>query len=366
MNPRWLWVAAVCVAACAAPAQAEFHDFRIDQVFSNADGTVQYVVLRESMGNNGEHVWSGQVLRTTNAAGVPKQLSFTTNLPSPTTAGRSVLVATADFAALGLVTPDYTMEARFVPTEGGTLNFAGFVDQITLPALPGDGTTAINRNGALVPATPRNFAGASATMTPQAVTSVEFYNQALDHYFISSLAADIDALDTGRLAGWQRTNLSFRVFPSQAAGGAGVTPVCRIIIPPPHGDSHFFGRSAQECAATLAQNPGMSQETAAAFFITLPVVGECPTGTIPIYRVWNQRPGDTNHRYTTDRTVRTQMAGMGWRIEGDGADFVVMCAPPGAGSPAAAPTPPPPPPAPPPAPPPPPCTPMYGYECPPG
>jgi hypothetical protein len=172
------------------------------------------------MGNNAEHLWSGQVLRTTNAAGVPKQLSFPTNLPSPETAGRSVLVATADFAALRLVTPDYTMQERFVPTDGGTLNFAG-VDQITLPALPGDGATAINRNGAAVAAAPRNFANATATMTPQTVTSVEFYNQDLDHYFVSSLAPDIDALDTGRLAGWQRTGLSFRVFPSQAAGGGG-------------------------------------------------------------------------------------------------------------------------------------------------
>jgi hypothetical protein len=358
MNPRWLWVAVACAAACAAPAQAAFHDFRIDQVFSNADGSVQYVVIRESMGHNGEHVWAGQVLRTANAAGASKQLSFPANLPSTATASRSVLVATDGFAALGLVTPDYTMPARFIPTDGGTLNYAG-VDQITLPALPVDGATAINRSGAPVQATPRNFANATATMTPQAVTSVEFYNQALDHYFISALAPDIDALDTGRLAGWQRTGLSFRVFPSSTAGGAGVTPVCRIIIPPPHGDSHFFGRSSEECGQTLAKFPFMSQETAAAFFITLPVVGECPTGTNPVYRVFSNR-SDANHRYTSDRAVRTQMANMGWTIEGDGADFVVMCAPAGAGSPGAEPPVPPPPP-----PPPPPCTPTYGYECPP-
>ena len=144
-------------------------------------------------------------------------------MPSSSTASRSVLIATADFAALGLVTPDYTIPARFIPTDGGTLNYAG-VDQITLPALPVDGATAINRSGTSVPGTPRNFANATGTMTPLAVTSIEYYNQALDHYFISALAPDIDALDTGRLAGWQRTGLSFRVFPSQAAGGAGVGP----------------------------------------------------------------------------------------------------------------------------------------------
>jgi len=362
MTARWLGIVAVWVAAGLAPARADFHDFRFEQVFSNADGSIQYIVIKESLGNNGEHVWAGQALRATNAAGVAKQLSFPSNLPSSATASRSVLVATAEFAALGLVTPDFTIPARFVPTDGGTLNFAG-VDLITLPALPADGATAVTRTGTAVPGTPRNFANATGTMTPAAVTAVEFFNSALDHYFVSALAPDIDALDTGRLAGWQRTGLSFRVFPSQAAGGAGVTPVCRIIIPPPHGDSHFFGRSPEECSQTLAKFPFMSQETPAAFFVTLPLLGVCPNGTIPVYRVFSNR-ADANHRYTTDRAVRTQMASMGWTIEGDGADFVVMCVPATVGGSGAAPPEPPPPP-PPTTPPPPPCTPVYGYECPP-
>jgi hypothetical protein len=83
------------------------------------------------------------------------------------------------------------------------------------------------------------------------VRSVEYYHAALDHYFVSALAADIEALDSGRIGGWTRTGLSFHVFPSQAAGGAGVSPVCRIIIPPP-GDSHFFSASPLECADRLA------------------------------------------------------------------------------------------------------------------
>jgi hypothetical protein len=328
MNPRWLQVAVAVFAACVVPAQAAFHLFRIDQVFSNADGTVQYIVMREASGSNGEHVWAGQMIETVSAANVRKQVQFATNLPSPATASRSVLIATAGFAALGLLTPDYTIPARFIPTDGGTLSYASATDQITLPPLPIDGATAINRNGAPVPATPRNFANATATMTPQPVGSVEFFNQALDHYFISALAPDIDALDSRRLVGWERTGLSFLVFPSQAAGGAGVTPVCRIIIPPPFGDSHFFGRSAQECGETLTKFPFMSQETPDAFYITLPTAGVCPAGTIPVYRTFSNR-ADANHRYTTDRAVRDQMAAMGWTIEGDGADFVVMCAPPG-------------------------------------
>src|SRR5206468_7969537 len=98
MNAKSLWLAAFC-AACAVPAQAAFHLFRIDQVYSNADGSVQYVVIREVTGSNGEHFWSGNVLETTNAAGIKKQISFPSNLPSSSTASRSVLIATAGFAS---------------------------------------------------------------------------------------------------------------------------------------------------------------------------------------------------------------------------------------------------------------------------
>jgi len=58
--------------------------------------------------------------------------------------------------------------------------------------------------------------------------------------------------------------------------------------------------------------------------MVLPVGGVCPDGTVPIYRVFDQRP-DANHRYMTDRSVRDQMVAKGWIAEGDGPDRVVMC-----------------------------------------
>ncbi len=101
--------------------------------------------------------------------------------------------------------------------------------------------------GATVPNVATNFAGKAVSFPALPVTSVEYYNAGLDHYFISNLQPDIDALDTGRIAGWARTGQSFRVFPSQASGGAGVNPVCRFYIPPAHGNSHFFSASPAEC-----------------------------------------------------------------------------------------------------------------------
>jgi hypothetical protein len=58
----------------------------------------------------------------------------------------------------------------------------------------------------------------------------------------------------------------------------------------------------------------------------LPTAGVCPDDTKPVYRVFSNR-ADANHRYMTNPAVRTAMAAKGWLIEGDGPDFVVMCAP---------------------------------------
>jgi len=181
MKPAWLaLVASFVVALCALPAQAAFHLFRIDQVYSNADGTVQYVVMREVTGSDGENFWQGNALTTTGAAGT-QRFPFPANLPSPDTASRSVLIATSGFAALGLVTPDFTIPAGFIPTAGGTLDYASGVDHIALPALPADGATAIDRNGNPVAATPKNFAGNTATLmaAPPPSASLDLDQQGL-------------------------------------------------------------------------------------------------------------------------------------------------------------------------------------------
>ncbi|HZQ60924.1 MAG TPA: hypothetical protein VFC24_06210 [Casimicrobiaceae bacterium] len=326
MIVRALAVLALALACAPLPAQASFHLFRIDQVYSNSDGEVQYVVMREVTGTNGENFWGGQLLVSTNAAGQAKTLMFPHDLPSSATAGKSVLIATPGFAALGLVTPDYTIPARFIPTAGGTLDYASGIDHLAIPPLPSDGATAITRTGALTPATPKNFSNASAPLTSVPVINMEFYNLGLDHYFMSSLAADIDALDSGRIAGWTRTGQSFGVFPAPVPG---VSPVCRILIPPP-ASSHFFSASPQECADTLAKFPFMTKETDAAFYVALPVTtganaGACPAGTMPVYRVFNAR-ADGNHRYTTDPAIRDQMVARGGVAEGYGPNSVIMCA----------------------------------------
>ncbi len=327
MNVLSRWLAVVALALGAPLAHATFHTFRIDQLYSNADGTVQFVVLVEAAGSDGQNLWAGRSLRATSAQGAVQQITFPSNLPSASTAGRRVLVATAGFAALGIVAPDYTIPAGFLPLGGGTLNFAG-VDPITFGAMPADGVTALTRAGTPTPNVATNFAGASGSVKagPAAATAVEFYHAGLDHYFLTHIADEIAILDAGvTIKGWTRTGQSFRVY---AAAGPGTSPVCRFYIPPAKGDSHFYGRGTAECDATGQKNPSFVNEDPQFFHVVLPAAGVCPAGLVSVYRVFSNRV-DANHRYMVDRALRDQMVmERHWLAEGDGPDLVVMCVPP--------------------------------------
>jgi hypothetical protein len=161
---------------------------------------------------------------------------------------------------------------------------------------------------------------------PATTTVIEFHNAALDHYFISSLQPDIQALDSKTIPGWERTGLSFNAY---ATAIAGASPVCRLYIPPAQGDSHFFSASPLECAQVMQAYPMFVLESPNAMYVDLPdpITGACPAGTVAVYRVWNAR-ADTNHRYLTDRALRDQMvASQGYVAEGYGPDAVIMCAP---------------------------------------
>ncbi|MCC6196263.1 MAG: hypothetical protein IT518_17555 [Burkholderiales bacterium] len=321
--------AALVLFVCTSLAHAAFHMFRIDQVYSSADGRVQFVVLRECCNTNGESVWTGQALRSTGPDGAnAKTFTFPKDLPSTETGQKFVLVATQGYAALGIVTPDFIMPDNFLPITGGTLSYAA-VHQISFSSIPTDGASALSGTGDIVNNVATNFAGDFGSIvatpgTPSSAPSVEFYNASLDHYFITHVLAEIAILDAGlQTKGWVRTQQTFRVYTSPAAG---TSPVCRFYIPPGKGDSHFYGRGTQECEATGRDNPTFVNEDPQFFHVMLPQAGNCAPPTVPLYRVFSNR-NDANHRYMVDRAIRDQMTQRGWLAEGDGPDRVVMCVP---------------------------------------
>ena len=314
--------ALLALLVAASAAHAAFHMFRIQQIYTNADGTVQFVVLRECCGTDGENQWGGVSLRV----GGGGTFVFPRNLPGGDTAGKSVLVATQGFADLGLIAPDYVIPNGFVPIGGGSLNYAG-VSMVNFGPLPIDGRNAILSNGTVALNLATNFAGQTASVgaSPPSAAATEFYNAGLDHYFVSHIAQEIADLDNGVHPGWARTGLSFRVF---TASSAQTSAVCRFYIPPDKGNSHFYGRGTQECTETAQKNPTFVNEDPQFFFVILPTGGVCPAGTINVYRVFDNRV-DANHRYTIDAAIRDTMESQRhWVAEGDGPDRVVMCVPP--------------------------------------
>ena len=155
------------------------------------------------------------------------------------------------------------------------------------------------------------------------VDVIEYHHAGLDHWFVTGLQSEIDALDAGTFPGWVRSGHRFRAYRSTVAGSS---PVCRFFLPPPQ-SSHFYSASPAECADVARQYPSFVLESPAVFSVGLPntATGGCPPPSRPVYRLYNNRP-DTNHRYTTDPAIRAEMLARGWIAEGYGPQGVAMCA----------------------------------------
>ncbi len=310
-----------------APAPPADIPFRITALFSDQAGFFQFIVLQR-LATGSDAAIAGRTLTVASAAaGIVKSYVFP-NPPGPSP------VTTLCLATRGLgsgVYPDYVIPDQFLPTGGGTIDLAG-IDAWSFGPIAVTGVALLNRDGSAsfdntftMPCS-RSAVGFGVDADPV----VEYYNAALDHYFLTAFQSDIDALDSGRIAGWARTGESFsaRITRTPLADSIrlDLLDVCRYYIPPAQGDSHFYSASASECAAAHAQHPDYQLESASAFLAALPdpLSGACPVGATPIYRLWNGRV-DSNHRYTTSLDVRGLMLARGYVAEGYGADGVAFC-----------------------------------------
>jgi mono/diheme cytochrome c family protein len=159
------------------------------------------------------------------------------------------------------------------------------------------------------------------------VPAIEYYYAPWNHYFVTAIQAEINALDSGVFGAWVRTGLTFNVYPT-AGAPAGSVPVCRFfstIFDPK--SSHFYSALAIECSSLMTT---VGWQFEAYVFNVMPpsaLDGSCPAGTIPVYRLFNNGQGGApNHRFTTDLSVRQQMLAQGYLPEGYGIG-VSMCAP---------------------------------------
>ena len=166
------------------------------------------------------------------------------------------------------------------------------------------------------------------TGATSAVDVVEFYNPSLDHYFITWVAGREAKLDAGNTpTRWTRTGRAFRVDTTpHATAQVATSAVCRYYIPPATGDSHFFGRGTVECNATGCERTRRSSSRIRVHVHVPAGRGRVPGGNDEgLSRL--QQSARRQPPLHDGSAHRDQMVATGWLAEGDGPDFVVMCAP---------------------------------------
>lgn len=165
LKQGWRLLAAVAVTlGASSAAHAGSHSWRIHEIFSNADGTIQFIEMEECCGSSVETALGGKWIRS---AATGNQFDFPASI-SGDTANQYLLLATAGFAALpGAPTPDYIISDNFFATGGDTLTYWMYPPATMTfgaGALPLDGINSLDRDGTTGLNSPTNFAGVTGTV----------------------------------------------------------------------------------------------------------------------------------------------------------------------------------------------------------
>lgn len=148
--PLLLLAAALCGIASL---RASFHEWEITEIYSNADGSLQFIEMYNF--TDGEQFVRGHLLKSSTST-----YEFLSDTP-PDTANRFLLIATGP---VGGVVPDFLIPPNFFSTSNDFVNFAG-VSNVSWTSLPNDGVKSLARHGIVNDfATPLNFAGDTATL----------------------------------------------------------------------------------------------------------------------------------------------------------------------------------------------------------
>jgi hypothetical protein len=311
--------------------------FRIRQLYSSQDGEYQFIEL-EDTARTGIARLAGVALSVTDRRGNTKTLVLPSDLASAQPGASRIAIASQafdeelreDWPYSGAYGADYTMPARFLPTDGGTIVLPG-ADQWTFERLPTDGATSLLRSGDVLPAHAATYGGGEFAYYLSWVWVPEFYHNESGRYFITGSEPELDWLlrpDSGWLPTghgfWTRSMAKDDLFGQPE-------PVCRFRTPKELGDSQLFVLGEKWCELVASEWPTLTLETSIAFYAWRPDgSGACPPNRRPAIqtKLWPlfKLHRDTNElRYTGNRSVRDQFEREGWVVEGLGADPVAMC-----------------------------------------
>jgi hypothetical protein len=147
-------------------ARAGQHTWDVNEVFSNADGTVQFIELREANGTNGE---TGVGNQTMFSATGPKSFAIGAGAVVAPTGNKFYLLGTAAFQALPGAPPvDATIPAGVLPfffvPAGDTVTYGPY-DSLAFPGgIPTDGIESFSEGGIVATNSPTNYAGTTGSV----------------------------------------------------------------------------------------------------------------------------------------------------------------------------------------------------------
>lgn len=177
MQSRLLLVLGLSLVVPVGHARAAFHLWDVTEVYSNADGSVQFIEFFTTT-NNQDELFGHDVTSTANTFTIPHDLGTADPEGNPNgggdnaTANRHFLIATPAFEAVpGAPTPDYVLPGPlFFDTGGDTVTLVN-ADAITfsMGELPLDGVQSLNEdfggtNRTTATNSPTNFAGESSSI----------------------------------------------------------------------------------------------------------------------------------------------------------------------------------------------------------
>jgi hypothetical protein len=182
-----------------ALALAGAHTWDVAEVFSNADGTMQFVELFEANGTPGETGVGNQNLSSSS-----KSFNMGAGSVVGPTSNKRFLVATAAFAALpGAPTPDAIIPAGVLPfffaVAGDTVSYGPY-DSWAFGVVPTNGVDSLHRATGVGPNSPTNYAGVTGSVDaspPDAIPSLPLWGVALVTVLLAATAVALRTRSIG-------------------------------------------------------------------------------------------------------------------------------------------------------------------------
>ncbi len=152
----------ISLIAFAPASFATFHIWDINEIYSNIDGSVQFIEIAST--SSAQERLSGHTLVASNSNGTQSNTFVFPDNVVGDTKNQKILIATPGFAQLkGAIQPDFVIPPGFLFTSG-TLNFGENASVLSYDNLPKDGIASYDASLESQTNSPTNFKGQSGSL----------------------------------------------------------------------------------------------------------------------------------------------------------------------------------------------------------